>query len=96
MLETGKKFWLDRYLLIIYAPNHLNYRRLGLIVSKKIGKATERNRVKRLLRELFRKNKDIFPQGVDLIMIPHPNIKKLDYNVLVTLLKKELENFQEV
>ncbi len=36
-------------------PNGLAYNRLGLVVSKKLGKATVRNRVKRRLREAVRK-----------------------------------------
>ncbi|MCS7150313.1 MAG: ribonuclease P protein component [Caldimicrobium sp.] len=94
ILGKGKKLWLDKYLLILLYPNHLNCRRLGLIVSKKVGKAAKRNKIKRLLRNLYRKNKEIFPIGTDIVMIPHPNIEKLDYNELLILLKKELSLFR--
>ncbi|MCX7613722.1 MAG: ribonuclease P protein component [Caldimicrobium sp.] len=94
ILGKGKKLWLDKYLLILLYPNHLNCRRLGLIVSKKVGKAAKRNKIKRLLRNLYRKNKEIFPTGTDIVMIPHPNIEKLDYNELLILLKKELSLFR--
>ena len=35
--------------------------RLGITVSRKVGNAVTRNHIKRLLREFFRQNKDLFP-----------------------------------
>lgn len=90
VLEEGKKIWVDKYLLIIYCPNNLTYRRVGTIVSSKVGRAVERNKVKRILRTLFRKNKDLFPERADIIMIPHPRIKNLSYDELQKLIKLTL------
>jgi ribonuclease P protein component len=44
-------------------------RRLGLTVSKRIGSATQRNRVKRLLREAFRREKEALPEAIDVVLI---------------------------
>lgn len=74
VFKEGKKLWINQLLLLIYKPNNLNYRRLGIIVSKKIKKAVQRNKVKRWLREFYRKNKDLFPQKCDMIIIAHPNL----------------------
>lgn len=43
--------------------------RLGLVVTKKIGSAVERNRVKRVCRECFRLWPEFVPPGIDLIVI---------------------------
>ena len=57
--------------LIIYArENGLAYNRLGLSVSRKVGPAVVRNKVRRLYREAFRLTKGELPVGMDLILIP--------------------------
>jgi ribonuclease P protein component len=43
--------------------------RLGVVVTKKIGNAVARNRVKRLCRECFRVWPDLVPDGIDLVVI---------------------------
>jgi len=45
--------------------------RLGVIVTRKLGNAVLRNRVKRLCRECFRTWPDLLPRGADLIVIAH-------------------------
>lgn len=43
--------------------------RLGLIASRKVGNAYERNRAKRLLREVFRLHKGWFSPGEDVVFL---------------------------
>ncbi|AEH22690.1 Ribonuclease P protein component [Thermodesulfobacterium geofontis OPF15] len=96
VFREGKKVWIDAILLIIYKPNDFNYRRLGIIVSKKIKKATQRNRVKRLIREFFRRNKDLFPENCDIIIIPHPNLLNFKYRDFVGVVKEKLLSLRKI
>jgi ribonuclease P protein component len=57
--------------LIVYAcENQLPHLRLGLSVSRKVGGAVQRNRLRRLYREAFRLSRHEMPTGMDLILIP--------------------------
>ncbi len=60
-------------LLIVYAcENGRDWPRFGCSVSRKIGNAVVRNRIKRLLREAFRLSQHDLPAGIDLILLPRP------------------------
>jgi ribonuclease P protein component len=52
--------------------------RLGLVVGRKVGGAVERNRVKRLCRDVFRTCPDLLPAGVDLVAIAREGAITLD------------------
>ena len=56
--------------------------RLGLIVSRKLGDAVVRNKLKRRLREIFRLNKHLFTGGADMLFIPRNPAVGLSYGQL--------------
>jgi ribonuclease P protein component len=56
--------------LVLYArPNKLGINRVGITVSKKLGHAVVRNRVRRRLREVYRLNEDLFQSGWDVVVV---------------------------
>jgi len=69
----------DRNIVLYYLPNNLSVSRFGFTVSKKIGKAVIRNRIRRLFREVCRLNKDKFPEGYDYVLLARRNVVGLNY-----------------
>jgi ribonuclease P protein component len=61
----------DGIIILHVAPNQLEHARLGISVPRRrIPRAVQRNRFKRLVREAFRLSKCELPTGYDLIVIP--------------------------
>ncbi len=61
------------------AANEAAPPRLGITVSKKVGKAVVRSRVKRVVREVFRRKKEDFPRGADIVFIAKHNAPSVTF-----------------
>jgi len=64
---------------VILSPNPSGEKRFGVTVSKKVGNAVKRNRIKRLLKEFFRLNKDGLPDSRDMVVVAKKDVSSLKY-----------------
>ena len=65
--------------------------RVGLTVGKVLGKAHERNRIKRRIREALRRHLEILPQGFDLIFHPRRAVLTMEFTKLEAEIVRILE-----
>ena len=77
LVYTKGRSWISDLVVMKALPNGLTLSRYGLSVSKRIGKAVTRNRVKRLLREILRLT--LLEPGWDIIFIARPLAANADY-----------------
>lgn len=73
-----KQSFANRQFVIYYQKNNLEHMRLGISVSKKLGKAHDRNKLKRYVRESFKTRKD-FVKNYDIIIIVRAGAKELSF-----------------
>jgi ribonuclease P protein component len=63
--------------LVAPGPDRAGPCRLGLVVTRKVGPAVERNRIRRVCRETFRRWPEFLPGGVDLVVIARAGAQAL-------------------
>ena len=68
--------------------------RIGLTAGKVLGKAHERNRIKRRMREALRRHTDLFPSGCDLILHPRRSVLTMDFAKLEAEIVRILQQAQ--
>jgi ribonuclease P protein component len=89
----------SRYLTVLGRPNALGRDRLGLIASRKLGGAVVRNRAKRRLREVFRRQqpsraRDARQPGWDVVIIPRADAVTAPFADLQSDLTAALQRLQ--
>jgi len=81
----GKNFW-NRNLILYIRKNKLEESRFGVTITKKIGNAVVRNKIKRRIKEIYRLNMYRIKDGYDLIFIPKKNVVDISYKELESAL----------
>jgi len=89
---NGGKSCADRFLVLYALKNETDKNKLGISVSRKVGKSVTRSRVTRLIREVYRLTEDIIIPGCDLIFVARGPAGGAEFNDIrlsvYSLLKK--------
>ena len=69
----------NKYLVMYLRSNGLDYNRLGISVSKKVGNSVVRHHITRLLRESVRKNDALVKEGNRIIIVARKDVKNKNF-----------------
>ena len=86
--EGGRKFHTDSFLVFVLPQGDPGATRVGVTASRKLGGAVVRNRVKRLVREAFRRHKMLFPGGLDVVFVAKKSAVDASYDQVVREIDK--------
>lgn len=84
VFRKGKSFSNSCLKVYIHPTNFLEDKpvRLGLVLTRKLGKAVKRNKLKRRLREFFRLHKHLLKPGLEIIFLPRDRAIDRNYDEL--------------
>ena len=95
--ETGRKLF-SRYCVVFFAANALPFSRVGVTVTKKLGKANARNRLKRWTREVYRRQRgplDLDRSALDFVINVKPNAAAADFREFSSDLERALRKIAQ-
>ena len=78
--------------VVFYRPNGGTQSRFGSSVKKQIGNAVVRNRIRRRIREILRRNSSEIPSGWDLVIHPRPSVARVNFAQLEAELLRLLKS----
>jgi ribonuclease P protein component len=75
----AKKSFANRAFIVYQLDNQKTHYRVGISVSKKLGNAVRRNRVKRLIRQVVRQHESHLADPKDFVVIARQGVEGFDY-----------------
>lgn len=91
--SSGKRF-RRRNLVMLTLANESTESRIGLTVSKRVGNAVVRNRIRRRLREITRQKSQLICAGYDYVIIARPDANQAEFKDLWRELTNLLQQVQ--
>ena len=85
VFKSGRSY-ANKYLVMYVSKNQLDGNRLGISVSKKVGNSVVRHRVKRLIKESYRLQENIFNSGLDIVVIARAGASLSSYEEIESAL----------
>lgn len=79
--KHGKNYW-NRNLILYVKKNDKKVTRVGYTITKKIGNAVTRNRLRRMMKEVYRLNFHNIKEGYDLVFIAKKKLVGISYKEL--------------
>ena len=77
--HDGRRVHTPHFLIMVRCAGR---QRLGVTVTRKTAGAVGRNRIRRLAREVFRRNRALFPPDCELVLLARAGADQLDYATL--------------
>jgi len=74
------RFTVGQGMVFYRLKNGQSYNRIGLVASKKVGKAVSRNRARRLMRETYRTLEAQLPKGYDLVFVARAPMAEYNFH----------------
>lgn len=90
--EEGRSV-ANRYLVMYYLEDRLPVR-LGVVASKRVGKAVSRNRVKRLIKESFRHHVDGLELTGEFVIVARPRAASCSYDEISRAVEELLKRME--
>lgn len=82
--NEGSRVHTPHFVVMVHANER---RRIGITVTRRVAGAVGRNRIKRLVREVFRLDRQLFPANCDVVVVARRGAHRLDYaHVLAELI----------
>ncbi|HOJ93341.1 MAG TPA: ribonuclease P protein component [Dictyoglomaceae bacterium] len=88
ILREGKPYFLSKN-FVVYIRK-AEKRKIGISINKKVGTAVVRNRIKRLIREVYRLHRPYLRDDIEMLIIVKPGeeIKDIDFHKMKNMLIK--------
>ena len=94
VMRNGKRF-RTALMVVVYTPVEEPWSRAGIAVSRKVGNAVVRNRVKRWMREACRHHLDELRVPQDVVLVAHPACANAGYDQVAATLQKSIQRINQ-